>query len=318
MTTLHQIESIQQVFPKVSRNQIRLDLDIAQKLLVANAGAITTVGSLSSVTTSVAWTLPSGFVEFIDFVMYDASYNPIYIGEKNYKYEIENDKFFVYSTTSTPISGLDCTYAQIIYKSLPTTLSSESTSMEVEEYYRDALESYVLSKYFAKFPTATIIQGQPVMALNFQAATFHKNNYNDLRIRLKREVNSRLVSSGNVVNYPHAGAFYLPRRMGEAVAASTVDISSISDQYTKFAYFKVTGDVTSQAATLETGYTAITLTVSGDTATLSSDAEFDEETILTPNLINADAYWTRNSASEIVITLPAGWTTFSFEIYERD
>lgn len=315
MTTLQQIESIQQVFPNVSRNQIRLDLDIAQKLLVANTGAITTVGSLSNVTTSVAWTIPSLFIEFMDFVMYDADYKPIYIGEKNYKYEIENDKFFVYSTTTTPIEGLDCTYAQIIYRSLPTSLSSESTALEVEEYYRDALESYILSKYFAKFPTATIIQGQPVMALNFQAAKYHRDNYNDLRIRLKREVNSRLVSNG-AVNYPDAGGTYLPRRMGEAVSAGTVDVSSIGEQYTKFAYFKVTGDVTDQAATIETGYTAITLTVATNTATFSSSAEFDEETIIIPN--NWDATWVRNSSSEIVITIPDGWSTFAFEIRERD
>jgi len=316
MTTLHQIESIQQVFPDISRNQIRLDLDTAQKLVVSETGVITTTGSLTSVTTSVAWTLPTGFIKLLDFVMYDASYNPIYLEERNYKYEIVNDKFYVYSTTSTPIEGLDCTYAYIIYEALPTTLSSESTELEVSESYRDALESYVLSKYFAKFPTPYVIRGQLVTAINFQAATYHQNIYEKLRIKLKKEFNSRETTDGNVINYPQAGKFYLPRRMGEAVSAGTVDVSSIGEQYTKFAYFKVTGDVTDQAATLESGYTAITLTVATNTATVSSSAEFDLETIIIPN--NWDATWVRNSSSEIVITLPSGWTTFSFEIYERD
>lgn len=321
MNTSQLIESVQQVFPKVSRTQIRLDLDIAQKLIASDTGTITTVGSLSNPTTSVAWSLPAGFVELLEINLYDADYNPVYMESLNYTFEVVNDKLYIYSLSSTPISGLDCTYAQIVYKELPTTLSSESTDLELEEYYRDAIESYVLSKYFSKFPVPFVSGGQVVEALNLQAANFHRNNYNDLRIRLKREVNSRIKTDNHFYNYGFAGKMYLPKRSGEAVSSGTVTISSISDQYVKYAYFKVTtaDDELEKDPIISTGYTTITATPSisgGNTVTLASPAEFDEETLITVN--NWDATWVRNSASEIVFTLPAGWSTFSFEVYERD
>ena len=317
MNTLQHIESIQQVFPKVSRNQIRLDLDVAQKLIVANTGSVVTIGSLTAPTANVAWSLPTGFVEFIDFLMYDTDYNPVYLKELNYKFEIENDKFFVYSITSTPITGLDCVYAQIVYKALPTALSAEATAMEVEEYYRDAVESYVLSKYFSKFPIPFVSGGNVVEALNFQAAAFHKQNYNDLRIQLKREINSRQATDNEPLNYDSPGKYYLPRRPGEAVSASTVTVGGLSELYTKFAYYKITsGTEDGVSATLSLGYSTISCSVTSDTITVSSTAEFDAETIILPN--NWDATWVRNSSSEIVITAPSGWDYISFEIYERD
>lgn len=316
MNTLQQIESIQQVFPNVSRNQIRLDLDTAQKIFATETKELKTRASLSSISTNFAWALPTGFLSLDDITFYDSNNNPKYLEDFNYKYEIELGKLFIYSLTSTPITGLDSgiSSAYIHYKELPETLSTESTFMEVAEQFRDAIESYVLSKYFGKFPIEFVSGGQVVKAINLQLAQWHESRYEKLRIKIKKYLGSQIKTSGEAQFYQHAGAQILPRRPNDSTSGSTVSIAGLSDLYTKYAYFKATGsgDV---APTIEIGYTTISCTISGDTVTISSTGEFDEETIILPN--NWDATWVRNSASQITMTLPTGWTTIAFEIYER-
>lgn len=317
MNTLQIIESVQQVFPRVSRNQIRLDVDTAQKLLADETGIITTRGSLTSPTTNFAWALPTGFLRLKDFAMYDANDNPVYPEGLNYKYEVEFDKFYVYDEDNTPITGLDCVTAYIHYVGLPSTLTTESTSMEITDHYRDAIESYVLAKYFAKFPIPFISGGNVVEALNLQAAQYQKLNYEQMRVKIKRLFNSRDMTNDHWQMYPDAGKYYLPERPNDTSSSTTVSIAALTDLYTKYAYFKMTpaDDGTSVDPTIELGYSTISSALSGDTVTLTSTAEFDEEGII--NVNNWDATWVMNSSSEIVFTLPSGWTTFSFEIFER-
>jgi len=318
MTTLQMIESIHQVFPNVSRTQIRLDLDEAQKLLASETGSITTYGALSDVSTNFGWNLPTNFVKLLEFVMYDADNNPVYPDLENYKWEIAFNKFYVYTTESTPITGLNCDSAYIHYQALPATLANESTALEVTEHYRSAMESYVLSKYFAKFATPTIVQGQSVVGLNLQAAKYHEGIYEKLRIKLKREFNSREVTDNHAINYDYPGKFYLPKRPFASGTGSTttpaVTLSALSSLYTKYAYYKITG-AGDQTPVYELGYSGLSCEVVGDVVTLTSTSDFDEETIIIPNLM--DSIWTRNSSSQIVIEPPSGWTTLSFEIYER-
>lgn len=320
MNTLNQIESIQQVFPNLSRNQIRLDLDTAQKLIASEVNCLVTRASLSSISSNFAWTLPTNFTELVDLVFYDSDNNPKYLGDYSYKYEIELGKLFIYSLTSTPITGLssEIASAYIHYRKLPETISTESTSMEVTEQFRDAIESYLLGKYFAKFPIDAIANGQVVKILNLQAAQLHKSEYEKLKIKLKRYINSQETTSGTVKNYQDAGASSLPRRPNDSVSGSTVSVAGLTDLYTKYAYYKITsgGSEGVKPSVLELGYTTISCTLSGDTMTLSSTGEFDEETIILIN--NWDSTWARTSASEIVITAPSGWSTIAFEIYERD
>ena len=101
------------------------------------------------------------------------------------------------------------------------------------------------------------------------------------------------------------------------MSASTVTVGGLAELYTKFAYYKISSGASgAQTVTLSLGYSTIACSVTSDTITVSSTAEFDLETIIIPN--NWDATWVRNSSSEIVITAPSGWTNMSFEIYERD
>jgi len=315
--TLQLIESIQQVFPNVSRNQIRLDLDSAQKLFADETGTILVKGSLSTPATNVAWDLPTGFVELKEFLMYDADGNPVYLEDLNYKYEIDLDKFYVYTKTSIPLTGLDCTYAYIIYTALPDTLSTESISMDITEHYRDAVESYVLAKYFRKFKIPMVSNGQVVEAFDPRMSQLHSQEYEKLRIKAKRSFNSRIKTDNNPLYYSDPGLYYLPKRINDSTTGTTVSISGIAELYTKYAYYKITSGASGeQAAVLKTGYSTIVCSVTGDVIALESSAEFDEESIILIN--NWDASWIRNNSSEIVITAPSGWTNISFEIYERD
>lgn len=317
MNTYNIIESVKDVFPNLSNNRIRLDLDSAQKLLATETGVLTTRASLSSIGTNFAWALPSGFIGLEDIVFYDSDNNAKYLSDYNYRYEIELGKLFIYSGQSTPITGLNSAIstAYIHFRALPTTLTTENTSMEVTEQFRDAIESYLLGKYFSKFPIDALANGQVVKILNLQAAQLHKNEYEKLRIKLKKYLGSQTKTSGEAQFYQHAGAQILPKRPNDSTSGSTIIISGLLDLYTKFAFFKMTGDgiIT---PTIQIGYTTISCVVSGDTITVSSTGEFDEETIIVIN--NWDCGWTRDSASQYTITAPTGWTTIAFEIFERD
>lgn len=317
--TLQQIESVQQVFPNISRNQIRLDLDTSQKKLATETGSLTVRSSLSNISTNFAWVLPSGFLRLNDLVLYDPNNNPKYLSDYNYKYEIELGKLFIYSLTGTPITGLstEISTVYIHYERLPETLTNESTSMEIVEQFRDAIESDVLSKYFGKFPIDYVSGGQVVKTINLQLAQWHEARYEKLRIKLKKYFNGLEVSSGIAQNYQHAGHYILPKRPNDSSTGSIVSIAALSDLYTKYAYFKTTNaDSGVIAPILSLGYSTISASLSGDTLIVSSSSEFDEETIIIPN--NNDAGWKRDSTSQYTVTLPSGWTTFAFDIYERD
>ena len=319
MNTLQSIESIQQIFPNLSRNQIRLDLDIAQKLLASETGEIKTRASLSNISTNFAWALPSGFIGIEDLVFYDSDNNPKYPSDFHYKYEIELGKLFIFTTESTPITGLDSSIssAYIHYRELPATLTTESTSMEMAEQFRDACESYVFGKYFAKFPVEMFSNGQIIKALNIQAAQLHKNEYEKLRLKLKKYLGSQIKTSGEAQYYQHAGAQVLPRRPNDSTSGTTVSIAALSDLYAKYAYYKITPALSDPVLpTIQINYDTIACSISGDSIILTSTGDFDAETII--NFSNQDCTYTYDSSSQITITAPSGWTNASFEIYERD
>ena len=319
MNALQYIESIQQVFPNLSRNQIRLDLDSAQKLIATETGCLTTRASLSSISSNFAWALPTGFTELTDLVFYDSDDNPKYLGDYNYRYEIELGKLFIYSLTSTPITGLstEISSAYLHYRELPATISTESTVMEVTEQFRDVIESYILGKYFAKFPIDFVSGGQVVKALNLQAAQLHKSEYEKLKIKLKKYINSMTVSDGIAQNYQHAGLYALPKRPNDSTSSSSVSVAAITDLYEKYAYYKTSAEGTITPL-IQIGYTTISCVISGDTMTLTSTGEFGVGTQILPS--NWDASWVKDSESQYTITLPSGWGTqgISLEVYLRD
>lgn len=323
MTTLQIYESIQQAFPNIGQAQILLDMDTSQKKFASDTGILTAQGALASISSNAAWSLPAEFKRLLDVTFYDGDDNPVYIGEDSFKirYEIEFDKFFIYATDSTPITGVPsaASTAFIHYEKTPTTISSTSTTLEIDVEYRDAIESDVLRKYFGKFPVPAGAdqQGNPVLAINLRAAQYHGLEYDRVRIQAKRDFNAREHTESEPINYQYPGKFALPRRVRDTSQGTTAtnQITALTALYAKYVAYTLVSPSTVTQTVTPVVYSTLSTSLSGDTFTLSSTTEFGNDTQIKPS--NEDATYIQNSSSEIVFTLPVGWGTIAFEIWER-
>ncbi len=318
MTTQSIVENILVVFPKVGEPQIVKDLDDAQKLFCTETGLLEERGSLSSPSSNVAWSLPDAFREKTDLVFYDSDGEALYNGNDfHYGYEIEFGKFYIYSLTSTPITGLDSSInkAYIHYKKIPTTISTRSVALEIEDEFTKALEHYLLADYFAKYPT---LEGG---IRDLSSASWHLKRYERLKLKAKRYLAGKDRGNGSAQNYQHAGAQVLPKRVNDSVLGSTTvtQIAALTEIYTKYIRFTLDSSGSSGAQTPTTamiGYTDIIGTVTSNTFTFASasgDIEKDTQVICN----NGSVSWVWSSTSLITFTFPAGWGVVEIEIYER-
>jgi len=318
MTTQGIVENVLTVFPQAGEKQIVFDLDDAQKLFCTETGLLETRGSLSSPSSNVAWSLPSDFRELTDVVFYDSDGEPLYNGvDFDYSWDIEFDKFYIHATDATPITGLDddIDSAYIHYKKIPTTIASRSTALEIEEDFSKAIEHYLLSDYFSKYPT---IEGG-VRDLN--AASWHLKRYERLKVKARRYLMSKDKGSGEGQHWQHAGSQVLPRRVNDSVLGSTTStqIEALTEIYTKYVRYTLAsadGNGAKTATTTMIGYTDLIGTVTSNTFTLASaSADMEKDTQILCN--NKLVAWIYNSASLITFTFPAGWGTIEIEMYER-
>src|SRR3990167_6223737 len=318
MTTQHYLDSIKSIFPNIPDTQILKDIDKSQKLFSTETGLLTAQGELSSISTNFAWVLPTGFRKLLDVKMYDSSVEPLYFGgeDLNIAYEIQLDKFYVKSLTSTPISavpsGVDKMY--LIYETLPADILTQDTALEIAEEFRDAIEHDILRKYFAKYPTIT---SEGTSLRDWNGVKYHDQCYRELRVKAKRYINSKEKTLGDVWNYQDAGRVRLPLRNNDTAYSSTtiVQVAALGEIYEKFVQYNInTADSGVLTPVLSVGYTTISASKSGVTVTVTSTAEFGNDTFIISN--NADASWVQNSSSEIVITLPGSFTDISIQIFE--
>lgn len=318
MTTQSIVENILAVFPKIGEQQIVKDLDDAQKLFCTETGILKERGSLSSPSSNVAWALPSNFRKLTDLVFYDSDGEPLYNGSDfQYGHEVEFGKFYIYSKTSTPISGLDDSIntVYIYYEKTPTTIATRSTSLDLLEDFTKALEHYLLSDYFGKYPT---LEGG---IRDLGSASWHLKRYERLKLKAKRYVNSKDSTAKSAQNYQHAGAQVLPQRINDNLIGTTitVQIEALAAIYTKYIRFTLEGAGGNGIKTPTTamiGYTDIIGTVTGDTFTFASasgDIEMDTQTIINDGRVSY--IW--NNTSLITFTLPVGWGVVEIEVYER-
>lgn len=320
MTTQYYIEEIKGLFPDIGEQKILGDLDAAQKLFATETGLLTAQGELSSISSNFAYSLPTGFRKLLEVKMYDSNGEPIYFGssDANITYEIQLDKFFIKSLDSTPISAFPSgiNKAYLIYETLPTTLVSRSTALEIEEEFRDALKHYVLKNYFSQYPVDTLAQGQVIKTRDWNAVRYHQGEYEKLRIKAKKYKNSKETTLGDTWNYQDAGRVRLPLRNNDTSYSSTTitHVSALGEIYEKFALFNVnTSDSGTLTPVLKVGYATMTATKTGSTIALASTADFGVDTYIVSN--NADVTYVYNSSSSITITLPS-FTDLSIQIFE--
>ncbi len=154
MTIQRALERISRTFPDLGSVEIIEELDLSQKRLSDGTYNLQGIGQLSDIDSNVGWTLPNGFIELIDILLYDADDNPLYMGDYGYKHEILNGKFFIYTTDSTPITKLDDSIdtAYIVYYKIPDTITSTSDSFSLDSRFHDGILAGAYETLYMSYP----------------------------------------------------------------------------------------------------------------------------------------------------------------------
>ena len=321
MTTQHYLESIKSVFPLVPDTAILKDIDKAQKLFATETGATTALGQLSDISTNFAWTLPARFRRLIEVRMYNTNGQPLYFGDAGLaiNYEIQLGKLYFYSLNSTPLTTMPSSISSIyiIYESLPTTILTQDTALEIEEEFRDAIEHWVLKDYYSKYPVDMMAQGQVIKSRDWNAVRYHQGEYERIKIKAKRYINSKETTLGDFINYQHAGKQRLPLRSYDSSYSSITigGITALGTIYSDFVLYNVnTTDSGTITETIQVGFDTISASKTGATLTLTSTAEFTNDIFIESN--NWETSWVVDNTSQVTITLPVSFTDLSIQIYK--
>ena len=150
MTVQSAMEEIHELFPNQTDTAIYRDLDSAQKEFADNTKILHGRGQLTSITSNFGWALPADCIEVYDLRAYDSSNEPVYLGDELLGWEIEFGRIYIYSLTSTVITSVPTTISTVYihYRKSPSTISSISSSFDINEKYHKGIVAKVLSEYF--------------------------------------------------------------------------------------------------------------------------------------------------------------------------
>ena len=320
MTVQSAFEEIHELFPYQTDTAIYRDLDSAQKEFANETKVLTAVGSLSDISTNFAWALPSDCIEVYELRAYDGSYEPVYFGEEQLAWEVDNGRLYIYSLSSTPISAVPSTisYIYIPYKKSPTTVSSSSSTFTLNEKYHKAIVAKVLAEYFAKYPSMSTPSG---MIRDWNAVKYWTGIYSHLRIEAKKDANNaKGKSSGEGQQYAFGGKFELPLRDYDSAVSTTTTTAlvGLSSIYSKFVIFTIVEGEATGTNLGQYGYTGtISCAIATNVATITSTAS-DFGAYVDVELSNEDMGWTRTDASNITVGNVgySGWTRNKIMVYE--
>lgn len=311
------IEDIQSVFTSLGQVQILHQLDLSQKELNAEAKYLANIGQLSSPSSNTGWSLPNDFLGLLDLWFYDTNGHPLYPGDFNYAYEIVDDKFYIYSLTSTPITGLDASIitAYIFYEAKSGSISSTSDSFDLPDEFHEGILSRAYQKFYMKYPTTTIVNGQVVQAVNPSMAAMFERDY----IQYRRKLKIARGKDGTVKQakfYPYAGKFELPRRVKD-VSSSTI-LAPITSLYERYALWTLdfdAGTVTERIVPVGFDGT-VTASLAGYVLTITSTESGDF-----PNTIDHETNWddynqTSFTSTQWVFTFGSNPQITRFEIHD--
>lgn len=223
MIVLRAVEEAKSIFPSLLEKQFLEYLDSSQKMLAEESGAILTDrGQLADIHTNTAWTLPANALKIIDVVMYDSSNNPLYLSDYNYAYEIEFGNFYIYSKTSTPITGLDAGISTVYleFEKKATTVNSLTSTFDIPEPFHNGILAGMYQRLFSLYPVTQVINGNTVVARDYRAVQNFEREYIKTRRRLKQSLNKDGTFKESQT-YPFAGKFELVRRSDAVGAALT-------------------------------------------------------------------------------------------------
>ncbi len=315
MTVLKAYEEIQSVFPKIGQVQILEELSNSQMSLSEETKILEAFGQLATPTTVTGWALPSDFISLLDILLYDSDDEPLYMGVLGYDYEITNGKLYIFSKSSTPITGLAVETAYIHYTKRATPITSTTDTFSLNTEFHSGITAGAYHKLFMKYPVEQVINGNIVLARDLRTAQAFEREYDKTRLKIKRNRYKDERHKG-AIYYPHAGAFELPKRNRDTISSS-VTIGSIASIYTKYARWTLTYPSTVTEVVTPTGFTGtITASIASNQLTISSTAS-DFSNIIDFNTNQDDVIINSFGSTSWIFDLPVGdWGVLRFEIME--
>jgi hypothetical protein len=263
MTLENLIEEVRTVFPNVGVMRIIKTADRAQKILCEDTHCLMGIAELTDPTSYVAWGIPDDFVALDRIRVYDSSNDPVYLGEDNLKYKVEDGYIIFYATTSTTISTLPSNYTTVNahYFKRPATLDDIDDTFDIDEAFHEALLAKVFERMHAMNLTPISAEGEVVrMGINTPILRYWASQYNDRKIAAMRKANMRgrkgkfriqpYYHGGNmqVVEYTQSGAsgstLLNPSIQLLSVSADTSTVIQAGRQIDSFTYVPVSGTAT--------------------------------------------------------------------------
>lgn len=314
-------EEIYELFPSKG-TAIYKDLDSAQKEFCNDTKILHGRGQLTSITTNFGWTLPSDCIEVYDLKAYDSNNELVYLGTELLAWEIEFGKIYIYSLTSTVITSIPTSISSIYihYRKSPSTISSASSSFDVNEKYHKGIVAKVLSEYYRKYPTEMALRdGTLIKSVNIPLSREWDMIYQKHRIEAKKDANKKQnASMGEAIYYPHAGGIELPQRPYDSSVSTTtvVGLVGLSSIYSKYVVFTAVEGETTGIILGQLGYTGtLSVAISGNTITLTSTAaDFGVYTKVEQS--NEDINWVRTDSSTVTLSGYTGWIRTKAQVYE--
>jgi len=304
MTVKSAVERIEEVFPGKG-NLILKELDLAQKELSSASKILTGRASLSSIGSNFAWSLPSDFLQFQEIALYDVNNKPLYAGEYNLAFEIEFEKLYAKSLTSTPITYLPTAIssAYLHYLKKPGDLDF-TDEFSIDEELHGGLVARAFQKMYEIYPVDIHTRDGIIKSQNFQAAGYFGNQYQDYLIKAKRLANRKKDTNGEVQFYAHAGKTELPKRTYDSV--SSTSLIGVGSTYSKFVIVEAIEGEATGTVTGTIGFGTISCAISGNTITITSTASDFVDVFVqqTNDLVEYEI----TSATTMTFTAYTGWT----------
>jgi len=316
MTVQKATEEIQKIFPDLGYTEIWSQLDSAQKELNDDTKTLWAIGQLSTPSSNTGWSLLSDFLQLEDILLYDSDGEPVYMGDFSYAYEITNSKFYIYSLTSTPITGLDASIstAYISYRKRPTSITSNSSSFLLPEDHHRGILASAYHKLFMLYPVDQIINGTVIKARDYRASQLWEKEYEKQKRAIKRNKYPDNIHAA-AQNYQFAGKFELPRRVKDILSASA--LPPISSLYSKYARWTLTYPTTVTEIAAPSGYSGtVTAAIATNQLTITSTVA-DFTNVADWNANQEDIQIDSFSSTQWVFNLPtSSWGAIRFEIFE--
>ncbi len=313
MTVKNCVENIRQIFPKVGETQVLKELDKAQKDFALETEILSKTSTLSNLSTTTAWILPSDCQAVYSIEAFDSAGLPIDLNDKNLTYLIDQNTLTFIDTNGTVIGGLptniDSVYVSYYYK--PTSITAISDAFTIPEIFHSAPEARIFEKFYSRFPTLSIQTQQGIIqSVDWSAVKFWDGEYQRLKIEAKKYKNINQDRISKTYSYDFMGYPNLINRTKPTTSGTIiVPLSSIYSKYVRVV--AISPSVTTVG--IPYGLGTITAAVVGGVIQISSSAEFTDTMFVVPN---QNTNYALISASLIEVYPPVNWGTLAIEIYE--